>query len=68
MYLVTTSNSCQQHSVLNYTFRSFIVDGKAGGGKAVRENGKFYLKIGQDTDSVIYEEYQIHKESRFVLK
>lgn len=41
---------------------------KVGGGKAVGENGKFSLKIGQDTDSVIYEKYQIHKESRFVLK
>lgn len=28
-YLVTTSYSCQQHSVLNGTLKSFLADGKA---------------------------------------
>lgn len=28
-YLITTSYSCQQHSVLNDIFKSFLADGKA---------------------------------------
>jgi len=41
---------------------------KAGGGKEGREAGQFSLKISQDTHFVIYAEYQISKESSFVLR
>lgn len=41
---------------------------KTGVGKKGRERGQCSPKISQDTDSVIYEKYEVHKESSFVQR